>query len=159
MKYLTIIASVFMMSAIGNSQKHLEHIHTSITSTYGGMEDGGISSTHIYQFVTRSKIKLQNVIFDDQLLDLKKGDTLEFIIHIYTRYNQHQLQLEHSNDTTDTIITPLPPFKSGKYSGIYMVNANDAIDWEVALKYGIRSRIYTTELKEIPVEVRNYFAP
>ena len=119
------------------------------STMHGGTPDSGTSYGKAYHFAIHEKVAFPNLNLEEELLVLKKGDTLIYSVISHSSSNSNEDRSEKSS------------FDVRLYESKYYVSCSANDQWEKGLLYR-RSRqvkLNEPELKTVPDETSTGFAP
>jgi len=157
MRTILLTIGVLLGVQISIAQSHFENIYATSTTTYSGVEDGGVSSSIAYTYIAKTDLTLPHVSFEGHPLKLTKGDR---VIFNGSRYQPYQMENEIFEDSTTQIDYHIQKkFYARKNNGIYYVGIPFDKNWAYARKYRIKMKTYTADFKKEFDVAREYAMP
>ena len=141
----TIVIFFLLVSIHLFGQNEFVNIYKSYSSVTGGVDPSPTDESARFIFAVRKKIKLINVRYNDKVLELEKGDTVEF------SWSNTIYPYPLNEDDTVTTETEEPEFylafRSEK-NGHYRIGIHDIINWKVPRQYEYKGKYYVSAVKE-----------
>jgi hypothetical protein len=140
-----------LVHSYGQSQEHLINYYSEYEEVHGGMEDGGITRQEKFYFSVLAAVELQDVLYENKVLTLVKGDTLIIAVAYFTPYNPEENPIDHTKtvylekrEVKKSTTALFTVYSDGRY---YYLNYQASKKWDESISYCFENQVHTSRIR------------